>query len=120
MRNLSFCNSQGGKMYTKIALLVHITFGQLWRSTVIVSNGSSGARGLNLIRRFAAGEALDAEEMAAMRAAMYLLVQYVNPPRDENAFRWHGPEHFMLEIWPKVKDRQEVMSGLFGDGAKAP
>lgn len=108
-------------MYTKIVFNVQILFGQVWRNTLIFFiNGSAGARGLDLIRRYAAGEDLDSEEVAAMRAAMYLLVQYVNPPRDENAFRWLGPEHFVLEIWPRVKDRQDVMHGLFGDGAKAP
>lgn len=81
---------------------------------------SPGARGLNLIRRYIAGEELEAEDLAAMLAAMYLLVQYVNPPRDWDAFRWRGEAHFVEEIWPLVKNRQDVMGGLFGDGAKAP
>lgn len=82
--------------------------------------GSPGTRGLNLILRYIAGDPLEAEEMAAMRAAMYLLVQYVIPARDWDAFRWLGEAHFVEEIWPLVKDRQDVMGGLFGDGAKAP
>jgi hypothetical protein len=51
---------------------------------------------------------------------MYLIVQYVHPPQDWEDFRWKGPEHFIREIWPQVKDRHDIMHGFFGDGGKSP
>ncbi len=86
----------------------------------IDSNLSPGSQGLNSIRRYAAGEELEPDDLATMRATMYLLVQLVYPPRDWEDFRWRGPEHFMREIWSKVKDFPELMHGHFSDGAKFP
>lgn len=84
------------------------------------SNHSPATRGLELVRRYASGEELSQAELQSMRAAMYLITQYVRPPRDWRHFQWEGPEHFMREIWPEVKDRQDLFHGFFGDGSKAP
>ncbi len=94
--------------------------GKEWSSGPYESNVSAGSRGLGLIRRYANGEELSASEIASMRAAMYLIVQYVHPPQDWEDFRWKGPEHFIRKIWPQVQDRYDIMHGFFGDGGKAP
>lgn len=84
------------------------------------SNRQPQTRGLTLIRRYAHGEKLTESQMEAMRAAMYLIEQYVRPPRGWEHFRWQGPDHFIENIWPEIKDRSDVMNGNFGDGSKAP
>lgn len=91
-----------------------------WSSGAYESHSSPGTKGLSLIRRYAKGEELTDAQLASMRGAMYLIVQYARPPRDWEDFRWKGPEHFVREIWPRVKDRQDISHGYFGDGAKAP
>jgi hypothetical protein len=91
-----------------------------WGSSTFDRRQNSQSYGLDLIRRHEDGEELEPDEMQAMRASMYLLTQYVNPPREWADFKWRGPDHFMREIWPKVKDRPEVLHGFFGPGTKAP
>ena len=73
-----------------------------WSSQFQESQHSPQSRGLKLIRRYAEGETLSSQEMKAMRAAMYLLAQYVRPPRTWEDFHWSGPAHFIEEIWPEV------------------
>ena len=91
-----------------------------WSSGPNESSVSPGSHGLNLIRRYADGESLTPSEMVSMRAAMYLITQYVYPPRTWDDFRWEGPEHFIREIWPEVRDRSDIFHGFFGDGGKSP
>lgn len=91
-----------------------------WSQGPYESNVSPGSQGLNLIRRYASGEKLSPQEMTTARAAMYLLTQYLLPPREWEGFRWQGPDHFIEKIWPQVKDRDDVFYGYFGDGGKAP
>lgn len=84
------------------------------------SNEDPSTRGLGLIRRYAKGEQLNQEQLRAMRASMYLIVQYFRPPQAWEHFSWKGPEHFIGEIWPQVKDRPDLMHGFFADGSKTP
>ena len=84
------------------------------------SHVSQGSHGLNLIQRYAAGEELSPQEMTTAQAAMYLLTQYTFPSREWDGFRWQGPDYFIEEIWPQIKDRDDVFNGYFGDGGKAP
>lgn len=84
------------------------------------SNLAPATRGLELVRRYAAGEQLTEAELGSMRATMYLIVQYVRPPRAWEDFSWQGPEHFVREIWPEVKDRADLIHGFFADGSKTP
>jgi hypothetical protein len=86
----------------------------------IVVNGYKGARGLKLIERYANGEKLDEDQIQSMRAMMYLISRYLEPQRTWADFRWRGPEHFVKELWPKIKDRQELLNGQFGHGAVRP
>lgn len=81
---------------------------------------SPGSQGLDFIRRYAVGEELSKPEMDRARAAMYLIAQFLYPARAWSEFKWRGAEHFLEEIWPEVRDRREIMHGLFGDGATAP
>lgn len=83
-------------------------------------DGNLHSQGIELIRRYEEGEALDRVEFEAMRAAMYLLNQYASPSREWENFKWQGPEHFMREVWPKLKDRSDVLHGYFGHGGKSP
>ena len=85
-----------------------------------MSNTSAGSRGINLIRRYVNGEELTSEERDSMRAAMYLLAQYVSPASEWDEFQWKGIEHFIDKIWPEVQGRQDVRHGFFGDGLKPP
>jgi hypothetical protein len=82
--------------------------------------GHEGAQGIELILRHENGESLSPQEYQAMRAAMYLLNQYANPSREWDEFVWQGPEHFLREVWPKMKDRSDIMHGYFGHGEKSP
>ena len=91
-----------------------------WSNDFPGSKHSPQSRGFELIRRYAEGEKLSPQEMKAMRATMYLLVQYVRPPRTWDDFHWSGPERFLEEIWPKVKDREDVLHAFFADGGKKP
>lgn len=83
-------------------------------------NGYQGARGLKLIERYANGETLDEEQLQSMRAMMYLISSYIKPQRVWADFRWQGSEHFMKELWPEIKERQEYLNGQFGHGAVRP
>ncbi|NIS80903.1 MAG: hypothetical protein GTO14_11985 [Anaerolineales bacterium] len=83
-------------------------------------NGHKGAYGLSLIERFARGEKLGHQEIQSMRATMYLLSNYAKPPRAWEDFRWRGQDHFIQEVWPLIRDRKELLSGLFGHGAVSP
>lgn len=83
-------------------------------------NGTQGASGLDLIRRYEQGEDLQPEQMESMRATMYLIYLYLYPQRAWEGFRWKGPDHFLEEIWPRVKERHAIQSGLFGHGAVSP
>ncbi len=83
-------------------------------------NGYKGDRGLELIERFANGEALSDDECQSMRAMMYLISRYIVPPRTWADFRWRGPKHFVKELWPKIKERPELINGQFGHGAVSP
>jgi hypothetical protein len=85
-----------------------------------VLNGHKGAYGLSLIERYARGEKLDEQEVQSMRATMYLVSNYLYPPRSWEDFYWRGPDHFVQDVWPKIRDRQELLSGLFGHGAISP
>lgn len=104
-----------------------------WQSTVVimpaakrVNRESSGetvsmsARGIDLIHKYASGQELTESQMESMRATMYLITQYVGPPRDWVDFHWKGPEHFVREIWPQVKDRDDILHGFFSHGEKPP
>jgi hypothetical protein len=83
-------------------------------------NGYKGARGLRLIERYVNGEMLDEEQLQSMRAMMYLISSYIRPQRTVEDFRWSGPEHFVKEHWPEIKERQEYLNGQFGHGAIRP
>lgn len=83
-------------------------------------NDYKGARGLKLIDRYANGEMLDEEQIQSMRAMMYLISSYIKPQRVWADFRWQGPGHFVKELWPKIKERQEILNGQFGHGAVRP
>jgi hypothetical protein len=80
-----------------------------------------GSYGVNLIQRYADGENLDKQSMEAMMSTMYLIGLYLKPQRSwEDFLAWKGPDHFVREIWPTIKDRNEIASGLFGHGAISP
>lgn len=83
-------------------------------------NGHKGARGLRLIERYVNGETLNEGQLQSMRAIMYLISRYLEPQRTWADFRWRGPEHFVAELWPTIKDRQEILNGQFGHGAVRP
>jgi hypothetical protein len=83
-------------------------------------NGYKGDRGLELIERYANGEALSDDECQSMRAMMYLISRYLQPPRLRTDFHWRGPKYFVEELWPKIKDRPELLNGQFGHGAVSP
>ncbi|MEJ2550959.1 MAG: hypothetical protein P8Z42_01175 [Anaerolineales bacterium] len=86
----------------------------------IVHNEYKGDRGLELIERYANGEALSDDECQSMRAVMYLISRYLQPPRLWADFRWRGPKYFVKELWPKIKERPELLNGQFGHGAVSP
>jgi hypothetical protein len=80
-----------------------------------------GSYGLSLIQRYAEGEKLDKGDMEAMKSVMYLISLYLKPQRSwEDFLAWKGPDHFIREIWPMIRDRSEIASGLFGHGAVSP
>ena len=81
---------------------------------------SVGTHGIELIKRYAAGEAVNGQDMEAMKAAMYLITLLHNSQRSWEHFRWHGPERFVQEVWPNVEKWSDVQSGLFGHGAISP
>jgi hypothetical protein len=83
-------------------------------------NGYKGARGLKLIERYANGENLNDDQMQSMRAMMYLISRYIEPQRTWADFHWRGPEYFMKELGPKIKERQGLLTGQFGHGAVSP
>lgn len=76
--------------------------------------------GLALLREYANGDDLNPEEMATMRATMYLISLYLRPQRQWEDFAWQGPEHFLKELWPAIEDRHEMLSGLFSHGSVKP
>lgn len=92
-----------------------------WSSTDrYTSNDAPATRGLELIRRYAAGEELSERQLHSMRATMYLIAQFHRPPRRWEHFEWKGPDHFIREIWPEVEDRADLMHGFFADGSRTP
>jgi hypothetical protein len=76
--------------------------------------------GLSLIRAYAKGEQLSPDEMETMRGSMYLISLYLRPQRQWEDFVWHGPDHFITEMWPQIKDRHEMLTGLFSTGTVKP
>jgi hypothetical protein len=83
-------------------------------------NGYHGAHGLELIHRYANGESFNGTQEEAMRAAMYLITMYMRPQRSWEKFQWQGADWFIDELWPQVKDRHEILNGLFGHGVVSP
>lgn len=79
-----------------------------------------GTHGIELIKRYAAGEAVNGQDMDAMKAAMYLITLFHNSQRSWEHFQWHGPERFMRDVWPNVEKWSDIQSGLFGHGAISP
>lgn len=84
------------------------------------SNVDPATRGLDLIRRYVEGEELTESQLDAMRATMYLIAKHHRPPRQWEHFGWRGPDHFVREIWPEVKDRADLLHGYFADGSRTP
>jgi hypothetical protein len=58
--------------------------------------------------------------METMRGTMYLISLYLRPARQWEDFVWQGPDHFIKEMWPKVEERREILSGLFSHGTVKP
>lgn len=78
------------------------------------------APGIELLRRYADGEELTDREMESLRAAVYMIRQTYLPPRTWASFQWSGIDPFMHEIWPQVRERHEIRSGLFEHGSVKP
>lgn len=76
--------------------------------------------GLALIRAYAKGEKLTPEQMETMRGTMYLISLYYRPQREWEDFSWQGPDHFIKELWPKIEDRHDMLTGLFSHGEIKP
>ena len=83
-------------------------------------NGCDSVSGLDLIERYANGEALDDNHLQSMRAMMYLISRYLEHQRSWADFRWRGPEHFVEHLWPQIRARFEYLNGQFGHGAIRP
>lgn len=83
-------------------------------------NGYHGSSGLDLIRRYENGETFNGNSEEAMRSAMYLITLYTYPQRSWEKFEWLGPAWFMQNVWPEVKNRHEILNGLFGHGVVSP
>lgn len=81
---------------------------------------SVGTHGIELIKRYASGEAVNGQDMESMRSAMYLITLFHNSQRTWEHFLWRGPEQFIEEVWPNVQKWSDVQSGLFGHGAISP
>jgi len=77
-------------------------------------------RGIRLIRRYAEGEALTTQDLAAMRATMYLIEQDFRPARTWSGFALQGPEAFLKEVWPRVREQSEILNDFYGHGAISP
>jgi len=79
-----------------------------------------GTHGIELIKRYAAGEALNGQDMEAMKATMYLITLFHNSQRSWEHSQWRGPEQFIKDVWPNAEKWSDVHSGLFGHGAISP
>jgi hypothetical protein len=80
----------------------------------------SQSPGIELLRRYADGEQLTSEEMESLRSMMYMIRQTYSPPRTWASFQGLSVEGFMQDIWPQVRERFEIQSGLFEHGAVKP
>lgn len=78
------------------------------------------APGIELLRRYNDGEQLTQAELESLEAAVYLIQQTWEPPRSWNDMHPMGLETFMDQVWPQVRERLELSSGLFEHGSVKP
>jgi hypothetical protein len=76
--------------------------------------------GIELLQRYADGEGLTEQEMETLRSTMYIIRQTFYPPRTWGSFQKLNVDQFMQEVWPEVRERFEVQTGLFEHGSVKP
>ncbi|MEJ2011056.1 MAG: hypothetical protein P8X64_02400 [Anaerolineales bacterium] len=76
--------------------------------------------GIELLQRYADGEQLNDQEMETLRSAMYAIRQTFYPPRTWGSFQKLNVDQFMQELWPAIRERREIQTGLFEHGSVKP